>query len=148
MSAAKFAKDILSKLLVSLLSAPIIWAVTLYYSKSISEMVSSFDPDWYKHYWYLVLIAMVLGVLQFVILWFGKRTARNVIISLLILISLLVVYSWKQLTEGGFPFNWPLLAFFVLYCILVAQAVSLSLFAMIRITINILAASEEPPKPP
>jgi hypothetical protein len=119
-SAAKFAKDILSKLLVSLFSAPIIWAVTLYYSKSISEMVSSFDSNWYKHYWYLVLIAVVLGALQFVILWTGRRTARNAIISLLILIGLLVVYSWKQLTERDFPFDWPLLVFFVLYYILAA----------------------------
>lgn len=74
-------------------------------------MFSSFDSDWYKHYWYLVLIAVVLGVLQIVILWTGTRTARNAIISLLILIGLLVVYAWKQLTERDFPFDWPLLVF-------------------------------------
>jgi len=147
-SAAKFAKDILSKLLVSLFSAPIIWAVTLYYSKSISEMVSSFDSNWYKHYWYLVLIAVVLGALQFVILWTGRRTARNAIISLLILIGLLVVYAWKQLTERDFPFDWPLLVFFVLYCILVSQFVSLCLFAIVRIISSILAATDAPSKTP
>lgn len=111
-------------------------------------MVSSFDSDWYKHYWYLVLIAVVLGVLQFVILWTGTRTTRNAIISLLILIGLLIVYSWRQLAERHFPFDWPLLVFFVLYCILVAQLVSLSLFAMIRITMSILAASDAPSKTP
>jgi len=111
-------------------------------------MVSSFDSNWYKHYWYLVLIAVVLGVLQFVILWTGTRTARNAIISLLILIGLLVVYSWKQFTERDFPFDWPLLVFFLLYCILVAQLVSLSLFAMVRIIINILAATDAPSKTP
>jgi hypothetical protein len=94
------------------------------------------------------LIAVVLGVLQFVILWTGTRTARNAIISLLILIGLLVVYSWKQLTERDFPFDWPLLGFFVLYSILVAQLVSLSLFAMVRIIINILAATDAPSKTP
>jgi hypothetical protein len=147
-SAAKFAKDIVSKLLVALLSAPIIWAVTLYYSKSLSEMVSSFDSDWYKHYWYLVLIAMALGVLQFIILWTGARTTRNAIISLLIFIGLLVVYSWKQITERDFPFDWPLLVFFVLYCMLIAQLVSITSFAMIKITVNILKASELSSKPP
>jgi hypothetical protein len=61
-SAAKYAKEIWSKLWVSLLSAPIIWAITIYYSKSISAMFSEFDWSWYNHYWYLVLIAGVMGV--------------------------------------------------------------------------------------
>jgi hypothetical protein len=142
--AAKFAKDIISKLLVSLLSAPIIWAITVYYSKSISEMVSSFDPIWYRHLWYLVLIAVVLGLLQQVILWTGEHTLRNVLVALLISLVLLGVYAWKQLAEREFPFDWPLWVSFFLYCIFVAQLVSLSLFGMIKITIIILAAADTP----
>jgi hypothetical protein len=145
--AAKLAKDIISKLLVSLLSAPIIWAITIYYSKSISEMVSSFDPIWYRHFWYLVLIAVVLGLLQHVILWTGEHTARNVIVATLILLVLIGVYAWKQLAERGFPFDWPLWVFFFLYCILVAQLISLCLFGMIKITIKILAAADTSKSP-
>jgi hypothetical protein len=142
MPAAKFARDIISKLLVSLLSAPIVWAITIYYSKSISEMVSSFDPRWYRHYWYLVLSAVVLGVLQFVILWSWKHTPRNVITALLILVGLIGVYAWKQLAGRDFPLHLPLWVFFFLYCLLVAQLVSISLFSMIKITMKILAAAD------
>jgi hypothetical protein len=141
-SAAKFAKDILSKLWVSLLSAPIIWAITIYYSKSISEMVSFFDPHWYRHFWYLVLIAVVLGVLQHVILWTGEHTLRNVIVALLIVLVLLGFYAWKQLAEQEFPFDWPLWVHFFLYCTFVAQLVSLCLFGMIKITIGIWRAAD------
>lgn len=142
MRAAKFAKEILSKLWVTLLSLPIIGAATAYYSHSLSAMLSSFDPDWYRDYWYLVLLAVVLGVLQFIVLWAGERTVRNGVISLLVLIALLAVYSWKQIAKHDFPFDWPLLAFFFLYCVLVSQVVWLSAFGMIRITCNILAATE------
>jgi hypothetical protein len=141
-SAAKFGKDILSKLIVSLLSAPIVWAVTLYYSKSISEMFSDFDSSWYIHYWYLVMIAMVLGALQVVILWNSRRKARNVIVSLLILVGLLGVYAWKQLAGRDFPFDWPLVVFFILYCMAVSQLVSITVFGMARMTKNILAAAD------
>jgi hypothetical protein len=29
-------------------------------------MFSSFDRTWYSHYWYIVMIAIVVGILQFV----------------------------------------------------------------------------------
>lgn len=142
MPAAKIAKDIISKLWISLLSAPIIWVITVYYSKSLSEMMSSFDPIWYRHFWYLVLIAVVLGLLQQLVLWTGEHILRNVIVALLIMLILIVVYAWKQLASQEFPFDWPLWVYFLIYFTFVAQLVSLCLFGMIKITINVFTAAD------
>ena len=141
MQAGKYAKEILSKLWVSLLSAPIIWAVTLYYSRSISGMFSEFEPDWYKHYWFLVLIAVALGVLQLFILWTGSATRRNVIISLLLLIGLIGVYAYKSMYGTEFPFDWSLKVFFFLYNAILAMLISICIFGIIKITMNILDAA-------
>jgi hypothetical protein len=140
---AKFAKDILSKLFVSLLTTPILFVFSIYYSTSLTQMLSSFDARWFGHFWYLVLISIVLVLIELVILFTAERTERNVIVASVLWLILLALYAWKQLAEEHFPLHWPIWVFFFLYCLIVAQFAALCFFGVVKITMNILAAAED-----
>ena len=140
MRGVKFAKDLWSKLWVSLLATPILYIISIYYSKSLSGMLSSFDGRWFGHFWYLLLISIALGIIELAILLTARRPGRNVIFASLLLVALLALHAWKQLAEQHFPFEWPLWFFFFLYCLILAQVATLCLFGVIWITMKILAA--------
>ena len=143
MRGAKFAKDLLSKLWVSLLATPILWFFSIWYSTSLSAMISSFDARWFGHFWYLVLMSIGLVIIELAILFTAGRTGRNVIVASVLWLMLLAPYAWKQLAEQRFPFDLPLWIFFFLYCLIVAQFAALCLFGVVKITMNILAAAND-----
>lgn len=56
-------------------------------------------------------------------------------VSIIVWIFLLALFAWKQIAGKELLFDWPLLTFFVLFCVIVAQAAAITsfiAFAMIR----------------
>lgn len=140
-AALKFSQDIFKKLVVVILTAPLVWVGTAIYSNAISEMVTSFDVSWYRHYWYLVLITVGIGVLQFIYLCRAPNAYVAGSLSVIGWILLLSFYAWRQIEQRSFPFEWPLLVFFFLFCLIAAVGVAISTFIAFVIVRKLLADS-------
>ncbi len=89
-----FVVDLCKKLIITVISVPIITFATLIYLKSISVAISSFGWDFYTVYWYLVVGSFLLGVLAGYVLY-NSRTFFPILV--LITIVLIAIFSAYRL---------------------------------------------------
>jgi hypothetical protein len=138
----KTIKEIALQLLIALLASPVAWIITAIYSEAISEMLTSFDATWYRHYWSIVAVAFGLGALQLVVLLFGTRTFGILVLSLFVWIAMLSVYTWKQLAGPDFPYDWPIVVFFLIFCAVASQLVAIVIFVAVVIAMKLVDLSK------
>jgi hypothetical protein len=129
-----FVLDIWKKLLVAILAAPVLSLATIVYSKSLLVGISSFAPEWYRQYWYLILTAFVLAVLEAYTLY-KRRNFFPILVG--VTFVLLVVFSLYRLGFAGLQ-TVPLVAYFFLFCTVLWQMVVVLGFIAWRLMANIL----------
>jgi small basic protein len=132
-------KDFWSNLWISILTAPIVWAITVIFSNSIAGAISAFAPEWYVEYWYLGIIALVMGIgIQSLALWSAPNVKRNMLISLFVFAALAATYAVKQILGDAFPLGMPLLSFFFIFSLAAAQLVAICIYVCVAAIKNIL----------
>ena len=81
--------DIGKKLLVTVLAAPIMVVATKYIGGTIVIAAFSYSDEWYVEYWYLVLLAGLVGLVELCLLY---KTPSAFPIVICIALGLVAVY--------------------------------------------------------
>lgn len=131
-------KEFWSNLWISILSAPIVWVITVFFSNSILGAVSAFSLDWYIQYWYLEIIAIVVGFgIQVWALIYVANTKFVMIISLVIFVALAGVYAYEQIFETGLPIK--LWVLFFIFCVAAAQLAAICGYICIMVVLKVFS---------
>lgn len=122
-------KEVWANLWISIVSAPVVWVVTVVFSDSISGAISVFGPDWYAQYWYITIPALVIAAgLQIVALsYYETRTV--ILSSLFVFFILSMLFVTKQILGSEFPVSLRLT--FAVFCLCSAQLAVLCAYACI-----------------
>jgi hypothetical protein len=128
MQLVEFLKDIWKKLLVSVVAGFISGFAAWAYANSISEFISTYDRDWYQEqgYWALLAIAIVV-CLGYAAL---KYNYQGVFLAVWLVACLVFAVHRSKLLP--FLLEMPVV-FFVLFCVVVLQAVAIAGWAVCKV---------------
>jgi hypothetical protein len=128
-------QDIWKKLLVSVLSAPILSLGAFIFSESILTALGSYSADVYANLWYIVLAAVAFALCQGYILW---RYASGLIAELCLTLAVCIVYSSYRLDLIALLDDLPLWVFFLVFNIMLFQFAIVLIYISWCIAVGIL----------
>ena len=131
-----FVVDIAKKLIVAIISVPILAGATIIYLNTIWVAVSSFGSEWYTDYWYLVLTASLLVILEAYVLYKHRELFPKLLIFAFILAVVFSLYRLHALPAG--LQDLPLLVFFCLFVITLFHFAVIAAFIGWRTISNML----------
>jgi hypothetical protein len=131
----EFFTDIWKKLLISVLSVPILSIATIVYYGAISKALSLYSFDWYSEYWYLVLTAVAFACCQGYVIY---KLPSGFFAVLVFALLLCVMYSIYSLNLYGLFSIAPLWVFFIVFHIMLFQFVVIFVYISYKIAFGIL----------
>jgi hypothetical protein len=134
-----FCIDILKKLIVSVLAAPLLSIATIFWFRASEGFLLSYDRSWYSHYWFLVLFAAIVVIIQ----GYVTLNSRRTVIYYLIFSSLFVVFYCSfslrnDLNLTAIYDRVPLWVFFFTLNLILFQICLILCFFAQRLAVNIL----------
>ena len=130
-----FFSDIFKKLLVSLISVPILSIGTILLYQSSSAAAFSYSYDWYENYWYLVLSTLVFALCQIYIIC---RYPQTVIAALILILSFCILYSIYRLNLSSIISDLPLWCIFTVFNLIVFQLAVVCIYLSVKLALSIL----------
>ena len=100
----EFVIDIVKKMIVTVVTAPILAVAIVVYANSISVAISSFRLDFYATYWYLVVSSLLLSVLFAYVLYKRRAFFPILVPFTLVLTAIFSSYRLHLLPTGFMDF--------------------------------------------
>lgn len=146
-SATDFCVDIAKKLLVSVVAAPILSIVSILLFRATEGFFLAYDSAWYYQYWFLVLLAAMLSVIQGCVIYGSLLTiTQSMLISLLFLLIYISFALRNDLKLGDLYNSVPLWVFFLVLNVTLFQVCLILCYFAQKLAASILAASRSHPE--